>query len=407
MLRVSRPAPDGTRRSADVRIVGRRTFAPVARLSIWANGAFFQGRLGGLTSIPRLRSIGPAPRWRCCAPSGCHAGDRSRGRPVDHPCGLLSRCACARAAPTAICHERQDQDRRCSRARKGWSTGGLGDRSPAWQPEGAQHRHRGARPDPISSAGYSSIRPTCPGRTRRCPDAQSRHGAKVRLANDADMAALGEFHRGAGRGNPQHGLHSRGRRGRRRTHHRRQLPSRRARDRRRGRAHHHRPQRPARQLRPARLPRGVLRRSQPRRETGHRPPSSSPPPPVARHTRGWRRAVGPLHGARADQPDQRHRPGDVRHGWGVTRSWKLVAPTMLETLRSSPFIKPAAGLESAEPDWATGPARSGGGMGADQPVRLGRKSSARDSVIQVVQIRVKRRAAQRAHREFVSEQRRS
>src|SRR5712692_9694503 len=28
-------------------------------------------------------------------------------------------------------------------------------------------------------------------------------------------------------------------------------------------------------------------------------------------------------------------------GGGVTRSWKLVAPTMLETLRSSPFIKPA------------------------------------------------------------------
>ena len=28
-------------------------------------------------------------------------------------------------------------------------------------------------------------------------------------------------------------------------------------------------------------------------------------------------------------------------GGGVTRSWRLVAPTMLETLRSSPFIKPA------------------------------------------------------------------
>lgn len=28
-------------------------------------------------------------------------------------------------------------------------------------------------------------------------------------------------------------------------------------------------------------------------------------------------------------------------GGGITRSWKLVAPTMLETLRSSPFIKPA------------------------------------------------------------------
>ena len=28
-------------------------------------------------------------------------------------------------------------------------------------------------------------------------------------------------------------------------------------------------------------------------------------------------------------------------GGGVTRSWKLVAPTMRETLRSSPFIKPA------------------------------------------------------------------
>jgi len=28
-------------------------------------------------------------------------------------------------------------------------------------------------------------------------------------------------------------------------------------------------------------------------------------------------------------------------GGGITRSWRLVAPTMLETLRSSPFIKPA------------------------------------------------------------------
>src|SRR5437879_3625132 len=28
-------------------------------------------------------------------------------------------------------------------------------------------------------------------------------------------------------------------------------------------------------------------------------------------------------------------------GGGVTRSWKLVAPTMVGTLRSSPFIKPA------------------------------------------------------------------
>jgi glucokinase len=28
-------------------------------------------------------------------------------------------------------------------------------------------------------------------------------------------------------------------------------------------------------------------------------------------------------------------------GGGVTRSWSLVQPTMLETLKSSPFIKPA------------------------------------------------------------------
>ena len=28
-------------------------------------------------------------------------------------------------------------------------------------------------------------------------------------------------------------------------------------------------------------------------------------------------------------------------GGGISRSWRLVYPTMLETLRSSPFIKPA------------------------------------------------------------------
>src|SRR2546426_148644 len=33
--------------------------------------------------------------------------------------------------------------------------------------------------------------------------------------------------------------------------------------------------------------------------------------------------------------------GGLVMGGGVTRSWRLVAPTMLETLRSSPFIKPA------------------------------------------------------------------
>jgi len=55
-------------------------------------------------------------------------------------------------------------------------------------------------------------------------------------------------------------------------------------------------------------------------------------------------------------------------GGGVSRSWALVQPTMLETLRSSPFIKPARRPACAVPDWEIAQGRWSRGMGSDQPV---------------------------------------
>src|SRR6202171_1632039 len=88
-------------------------------------------------------------------------------------------------------------------------------------------------------------------------------GAKVHLANDADMAGLGEFHHGAGRGTRNMvyitwstgvggGLIIDGK-----------LHPGRPRYRRRDRAHDHRPQRSPGQLRPARLPRSLRRWREP------------------------------------------------------------------------------------------------------------------------------------------------
>jgi len=82
--------------------------------------------------------------------------------------------------------------------------------------------------------------------------------------------------------------------------------------------------------------------------------------------------VGPLHGARADQPNNAIDP-ECSSWVGCHGPWKLVAPTMLETLRSSPFIKPALRLESAEPMGDRAASR-GGGMARINQLRLGRKS---------------------------------
>src|SRR6266851_2271005 len=99
-------------------------------------------------------------------------------------------------------------------------------------------------------------------------------GAKVHLANDADMAGLGEFHRGAGRGtrNMVYITWSTGVGG------------------------------------------GLII--------------------DGRLHRGGHGTAGEIGHMIID-------PEMFVLGGGVTRSWKLVAPTMLETLRSSPFIKPA------------------------------------------------------------------
>src|SRR6266852_5092650 len=60
MLRVPRPAPRWNSPSPAMSAsFARCTLAPVARLSIFTRGAFFQGRLGGLTRTPRLMSMGP------------------------------------------------------------------------------------------------------------------------------------------------------------------------------------------------------------------------------------------------------------------------------------------------------------------------------------------------------------
>src|SRR5712692_4858263 len=93
MFLVPRPAPRwNSPRPAMSASLARLTFAPVARLIIASSGAFLHGRLGGLTSTPRLMSIGPGaaivmlrtfsrPRCRSISPAAqstiaCGVGTR-------------------------------------------------------------------------------------------------------------------------------------------------------------------------------------------------------------------------------------------------------------------------------------------------------------------------------------------
>src|SRR5881394_1840445 len=102
-------------------------------------------------------------------------------------------------------------------------------------------RHRGrekvrsitiAAPGPIDlKRGVLVNPPNLPWQNAPLAAMMSRAtGAKVRLANDADMAGLGEFHHGAGRGTRNMVYHLVDW-GRRRSDRRRQVVSRRARDR--------------------------------------------------------------------------------------------------------------------------------------------------------------------------------
>ena len=167
-------------------------------------------------------------------------------------------------------------------------------------------------------------------------------GAKVRLANDADMAALGEFHRGAGRGTRNmiyitwstgvgggliiDGKLHRGAHG------------------------------TAGEVGHIIIdPNGPLDNCGQRgclevfcgganlaRETGH--PAAELFAAAARgeaHARMVVERSARYMGLALISLTNAIDPEMFVMGGGVTRSWKLVAPTMLETLRSSPFIKPA------------------------------------------------------------------
>jgi len=167
-------------------------------------------------------------------------------------------------------------------------------------------------------------------------------GAKVRLANDADMAALGEFHRGAGRGTRNMiyitwstgvggGLIIDGRlhRGAHGTA---------------GEIGHMiiDPDGPLDNCGQRGCLEAMAGGASLARETGH---------PAAELFRAAAR--GDRHAGMVVERAARYMglalisltnaldPELFVMGGGVTRSWALVQPTMLETLKSSPFIKPA------------------------------------------------------------------
>lgn len=167
-------------------------------------------------------------------------------------------------------------------------------------------------------------------------------GAKAHVANDADMAGLGEFHRGAGRGTKNmvyitwstgvggglivNGQLHRGAHGTA------------------GEVGHMiiDPDGPLDNCGQRGCLEAMAGGASLARETGH--PASELFKAAARGDRRARAVVeraARYMGLALISLTNALDPELFVMGGGVTRSWALVAPTMLETLRSSPFIKPA------------------------------------------------------------------